>query len=81
MIRQLTERHTITLPKKVLDHTGIKEGDFLEIRDDGRQIILRPKVMEDTFSDHQWEKLEKLSKQPGKVYKTAKAAKEHLRRL
>lgn len=81
MIRQLTERHTITLPKRVLDHTGIKGGDFLEIRDDGRQVILRPKVLMDTFSEQEWEKLEKLSRQPGKIYKTAKAAKEHLRRL
>ena len=81
VVRQLTERHTITLPMRVLKHVGAKPGDLLEINDDGRQIILRPKVCEDLFSDEEWEKLGKLSKRHGKVYKTAKEAKEHLRRL
>lgn len=81
MVRQLTERHTITLPKRVLEHVGVKPGDLLDINDDGRQIILRPKVCEDLFSAEAWEKLEKLSKEHGRAYKTAKKAKEHLRSL
>ena len=81
MVRQLTDRHTITLPRRVLEHVGVKTGDLFEITDNGYQIILRPKVCEDLFSDEAWEKLDQLSKGHGRVYKTAKEAKEHLRRL
>jgi bifunctional DNA-binding transcriptional regulator/antitoxin component of YhaV-PrlF toxin-antitoxin module len=81
MARQLTERHATTIRNKVLGHLGIKSGDLLEVIYDGTQIILRPKVYEELFSDEEWTKLEKLSKNPGKVYKTAREAKDHLRRL
>jgi AbrB family looped-hinge helix DNA binding protein len=78
MVRQLSERHTITIPKEILDHIGSKPGDYFEITDDGRRIILIPKVVEDKFSNAEWKKLERIAEEKGKVYTTAAKAKRHL---
>ncbi len=81
MIRQISARNTITLPKEILERIGVGIGDFWEISEDGRQIILAPKVLESPFSDEEWEKLELLVKEEGTIYSNAENAKAHLGRL
>lgn len=81
MVRQITARNTITLPKEILERVGVGSGDFLEIIEDGRKIILTPKVLESPFSDEEWEKLELLVKEEGTIHSNAEDAKAHLRRL
>ena len=81
MVRQLSERHTITLPSEALKKIGAKAGDFFDIAAQGFKIILTPKTLEDPFTDEEWEKLRKLLKQPGTRYTNAHDAKRHLDRL
>ncbi len=81
MLKQISARNTITLPKEILERIGVDAGDFLEIIENGRQIILTPKVLEDSFSSEEWEKLEHIVKEEGIIYSNAEDAKEHLRRL
>ncbi|MEW6189667.1 MAG: AbrB/MazE/SpoVT family DNA-binding domain-containing protein [Actinomycetota bacterium] len=81
MVRRLSERNTITIPKDILKRIGLKPGDYFEITDDGNRIILTPKIVEDKFTDEEWEKLEKLARERGRVYKTATEAKKHLEGL
>lgn len=81
MVRQLSQRKTITIPTEILEHIGSKPGDFFEITDDGYRIILIPKVIEDRFTEEEWEKLDRLARDKGKVYESAAHAKEHLRGL
>jgi bifunctional DNA-binding transcriptional regulator/antitoxin component of YhaV-PrlF toxin-antitoxin module len=77
----LSQRKTITIPTEILEHIGSKPGDFFEITDDGYRIILIPKVIEDRFTEEEWEKLNRLARDKGKVYESAANAKEHLRSL
>lgn len=81
MVRQLSQRKTITIPTEILEHIGSKPGDFFEITDDGYRIILIPKVIEDRFTEEEWEKLDRLARDKGKVYESAANAKQHLRDL
>lgn len=81
MIRQISPRNTITIPKEVLKRVGIEPGSFVEINTNGKQIILTPKVLEDPFSEEEWEKLEKIASESGKIYSTAAKAKKHIERL
>ncbi|MFZ3062639.1 MAG: AbrB/MazE/SpoVT family DNA-binding domain-containing protein [Actinomycetota bacterium] len=81
MVRQLSKRKTITIPVEILKHVGAEPGDLFEISDDGHRIILVPKIVEDKFTEEEWEKLERLAKEKGKVYRSAPKAKEHLKRL
>lgn len=81
MVRRLSERNIITIPKKNLEHLGCKPGDIFDITDDGHSIILTPKIVEDRFTNEEWKKLEKLTRQKGRIYKSASGAKKHLERL
>jgi bifunctional DNA-binding transcriptional regulator/antitoxin component of YhaV-PrlF toxin-antitoxin module len=81
MIRRLTERSTISIPKENLEHIGAEPGEYFEVSDDGKRIILTPKAVEDKFSDAEWQKLELLAKESGTRYKSGADAKKHLEGL
>jgi len=81
MVRRLTERNTITIPKEILKNIGSKPGDYFEITDDGHRIILIPKTVDDRFSEEEWKKLERIAEEKGKTYKSAAEAKKHLEGL
>jgi bifunctional DNA-binding transcriptional regulator/antitoxin component of YhaV-PrlF toxin-antitoxin module len=81
LVRQLSQRKTITIPSKILEQIGSKPGDLFEITNDGYRIILVPKLIEDKFTELEWEKLGQIVKEKGTVYKKAEDAKSHLRNL
>jgi bifunctional DNA-binding transcriptional regulator/antitoxin component of YhaV-PrlF toxin-antitoxin module len=81
LVRQLSLRKTITIPSEVLEQVGSKPGDFFEITNDGYRIILIPKVIEDKFTELEWEKLNQIVKEKGTVYGKAIDAKSHLKDL
>jgi bifunctional DNA-binding transcriptional regulator/antitoxin component of YhaV-PrlF toxin-antitoxin module len=81
MVRQLSQRKTITIPSDVLKKTGSNPGDFFEISSDGQKIILIPKMVEDKFDEKEWEKLKKLANEKGPIYNEAKDALNHLKGL
>jgi len=81
MVRQLSQRNTITIPSKILEQIGSKPGDLFEIENDGTRIILIPKLIEDKFTELEWEKLGKIAKEKGKLYKKAEDAIGHLKDL
>jgi len=81
LVRQLSQSKTITIPSKVLEHIGSKPGDLFEITDDRYRIILIPKVIEDRFTEQEWEKLNQIVKEKRAVYKEAEGAKSHLKGL
>ena len=74
-------KKTITIPSEVLEQVGSKPGDLFEITNDGYRIILIPKVIEDKFTEQEWEKLNQISKEKGTVYKGTIDAKSHLKDL
>ena len=81
MVRPIRERNTITLPKKILDGLGIAPGDFLNITLEGNRIVLTPQNMEDSFTEEEWEKLEKLAKGKAKTFRSGDDLKAHLKKL
>ena len=81
MVRQLSERHTITIPQKAIQDVHAKPGDVFDVTSDGYRIILTPKAIEDRFTDEEWEKLRRLAKAPGTKPMSGEAAKRYLHRL
>lgn len=81
LFRQLSQRKTITIPSEILEKTGSNPGDLFEITNDGYRIILIPKVIEDKFTEQEWEKLSQIAKEKGTVYKESEDAKKHLKDL
>ena len=81
MVRQLTGRHTITLPQEALKRVGAKSGDFFDVRTEGFCIVLTPKTFEDPFTEKEWKVLRRLAKSSGTPPMSADAAKQYLQRL
>ena len=87
MLRQISRKHQITLPPQVLNDTGVKPGDYLEIASEGGRIILIPKIIEDKFlTDKEWCKLNELVKRQRRQrkytrYTNSEEAKKHSREL
>ncbi|MBM3705654.1 MAG: AbrB/MazE/SpoVT family DNA-binding domain-containing protein [Actinobacteria bacterium] len=81
MVRQLSNRNTITIPSEILKHIDAQTGDLFEITDDGYRIILIPKIVEDKFTKEEWEKLEILASDKGKQYSSTTDVKNHLKGL
>jgi AbrB family looped-hinge helix DNA binding protein len=81
LVRQLSQRNTITIPAEILEQIGSKPGDLFEITNDGYRIILIPKVIEDKFTEQEWKKLNQIAKAKGTVYREAEGAKSHLKDL
>lgn len=81
MIRRISSRNAITIPKEILKRVGIEPGSFVEVSTNGKQIILMPKVLEDPFSEEEWDKLKQIANESGKIYSNANGAKKHIERL
>ena len=81
MVRQLTERHTLTIPQEALKRVGAKSGDFFDVTTAGIRIILTPRTFEESFTDKEWKTLRRLAKSPGTPPMSSQAAKRYLRRL
>ncbi|MBI2345384.1 MAG: AbrB/MazE/SpoVT family DNA-binding domain-containing protein [Deltaproteobacteria bacterium] len=87
MYRRLNERRQITIPPSVLEATGAEEGDLFEIRAKGTHILLMPKRIEEKdYPEDAWGALKQLVQEQvvkGEYteYRTAAAAKRHLRTL
>jgi len=54
---------------------------LFEIPNDGYRIILIPKVIENKFTELEWEKLSQMAKEKGAVYGEAIDAKNNLKDL
>jgi len=87
MLRRINERRQITLPPQIMENSGVKIGDYLEVRPEESKIILVPKSVEDKFlNEKEWQKLEKMVKKQRSqkkftLYCKAEEAKKHSQRL
>lgn len=86
LLRKLNDRNQITIPARILRDIGIGRGDFIEIDSKGHLILLRPKVVEDRFSESEWRLLEALvkrqiKKRQYKDYKHPEGARSHFEKL
>lgn len=80
-----TDRHQVTIPKKIWEYLNLKEGVRFIVRvyDDRRiELIERESSMD--LTDEQWAKLVSLAKSKknkGKVFSKSKDAKKYLKKL
>ncbi len=44
---KITRSRQITIPKKLFDKLGLHQGDYLEIIQEGEQLIVRPQTVVD----------------------------------
>jgi len=60
MVEKIKKENLIKIPDMILERVGLHRGDYVEVSDDGYKIIITPKVENETFSDDEFDKLERL---------------------
>ena len=85
-LRQIGKRNQLTLPAAVVAELGLRPGDWVEVRAEGRTAVLRPKLVEDPYSEEDLAALERLVRRQRTAgqyrdFKTAAGALGHLRRI
>lgn len=81
MLSKLTRGNQITIPKAIIERTGLKEGkDYVDVEYIHGVICLKPIDIEERISKEDWEKFKKkmLAKENGDLSLSAKAAEHFL---
>lgn len=76
----MTEKHQITIPKRIAETLGLGKGSLFEIEVHRNRIELRPvEVREKVFNEEDYVKLDKLSRD--EKGKEVRVTKSYIRRL
>ena len=79
----LTSKGQLTVPAPIRDIFGLKKGSTVVFKVTDKGVLFMPceiKAKED-YTQEEWGKIEHLVAERGKVYKTARGARKHLKSL
>lgn len=76
----ISSRGQLTVPQDIRTLMHIRKGSVVGFEPTRSGILMKPMKVEpqDPYTEEQWLKIEKLSKNKGKIYKTAEEAKNHI---
>ena len=82
-IARMTSKGQVTVPAPIRDILSLKKGSTVIFKVTDKGIFFMPcEIKEkDSYSQEEWGKIERLVAERGKSYKTAKAARKHLKSL
>ena len=80
---KVTSKGQVTIPSTIREILKLAPGSTVMFKVTGCGVILSPcEIIEKpVYTLKEWEKLEKLVSEKGKVYKTSAAAKKHIKSL
>lgn len=80
---KVTSKGQVTIPSIIREILKLEPGSTVMFKVTDRGVILSPcEILEKpVYTAKEWRKIEKLVAEKGKVYKTASAAKKHIRSL
>jgi len=76
----VSSRGQLTIPQDIRALMHISEGSAVGFEPTKRGVLMRPMKVEpeNPYTEEEWNKIEKLSKGKGKIYKTVEEAKRHI---
>jgi len=84
MLRKITRNGQVSIPKKVLNHFHLKEGDYVDVESNESTIMIKP-VIVDEFSSKDYEKLAvklaEVEKEKGLRFSSTESARKHLKKM
>ena len=84
MLRKITRSGQVSIPKKILNHFDLKEGDYVDIDTGESSILIKPVTVND-FSSRDYEKLAaklaEVEKEKGITFPDSDSAREHLKKM
>ena len=80
---KVTSKGQVTIPQEVRKILHLEEGSAVIFGVSREGIVLMPSrvIAESPYSSKEWERIEKIVAEKGKVYKSAKRAKKHIEKL
>jgi AbrB family looped-hinge helix DNA binding protein len=80
---KMTSKGQVTVPAPIRAIFDLKKGSSVIFKVTDRGVLFLPcEITErDTYTQEEWVKIRRLVAERGKVYKTSKGAREHLRSL
>jgi AbrB family looped-hinge helix DNA binding protein len=82
-IAKMTSKGQVTVPAPIRDILSLKKGSTVIFKVTDKGIFFMPCEIKEKepYSQEEWGKIERLVAERGKSYKTAKAARKHLKSL
>ena len=84
MLRKITRNGQVSIPKKVLNHFHLEEGDYVDVETNESSILIKP-VTVDEFSSRDYEKLAaklaEVEKEKGSRFSNTASARKHLKKM
>ncbi len=80
---KVTSKGQVTIPSAIREILKLEPGSTVMFKVTDRGIILSPcDIIENpVYTAREWEKIEKLVAEKGKIYKSPSAAKKHIKSL
>ena len=84
MLRKITRSGQVSIPKKILNHFDLKEGDYVDIESSETSILIKAVTL-NNFSPQDYEKLaaklDEVDKEKGLTFSDSNSAREHLKKM
>ncbi|MBW1983015.1 MAG: AbrB/MazE/SpoVT family DNA-binding domain-containing protein [Deltaproteobacteria bacterium] len=84
MLRKITRSGQVSIPKRILNHFQLQEGDYVDIEHNESSIVIKPVTIEE-LSPRDYEKLAaklaKVEKEKGLHFPDSRSAREHLHNM
>lgn len=84
ILSKVLSKHQITLPKEAVKALHVRTGDMLKCEIGRNQVLFKPVVIEEPYTEEELDKLEKLANDPrnkGKKFDNVSDALKHLHGL
>jgi AbrB family looped-hinge helix DNA binding protein len=80
---KVTSKGQVTIPNRVRKFLHLEEGASVAFGLSKQGVVLLPcrVTVESPYTPEEWAKIEKLASAKGKVYRSTKGAKKHIRAL
>ncbi len=82
-IAKMTSKGQITVPAPIRDIFNLRKGSSVAFKLTDKGVLFMPCEISqrETYTQEEWGKIERLVAEHGQSYKTAKAARRHLKSL
>jgi AbrB family looped-hinge helix DNA binding protein len=80
---KMTSKGQVTVPAPIRDIFNLKKGSTVIFKVTDKGVLFLPCEINEreTYTQEEWRKVERLVAERGKVYKTATAARKHIKSL
>jgi len=80
---KITSKGQVTIPSLVREILHLEEGSTVMFKITEKGVLVVPCEITEkpAYTESEWEKIERFVAEKGRVYKTARAAKRHLKSL